>query len=168
MCSRWSFLQAVSDWQRGGDARQKARRGKRLAELATRVDARFRTCEFICLRQVVLQKGPLWKLIAERNLPEAISSWTVSPAVAKAFKGGVPPEGWQGVIFALHPRPSEVVVSIYKLYQDAEFVEALATHAAEIGGYADGAGRYAGSQRGCPEGRVSGYGHGSGDGGLFK
>jgi hypothetical protein len=33
-----------------------------------------------------------------------------------------------------------------KLYQDAEFVEALATHAAEIGGYADGAGRYAGSQ----------------------
>jgi hypothetical protein len=106
------FLQVVSDWQRGGDVRQKARRGKRLEKLTAGVDARFRKCEFTCLRQVALEKGPIWKLIAERNLPETISSWTVSPAVAKGFKGGVPPEGWQGVIFALHPRPSEVVLSI--------------------------------------------------------
>lgn len=140
------FLQAVSDWQRGGDARQKARRGKRLAELAAVVDGRFRSCELTCLRQVALEKTPLWQLLAERRLPESISSWTVSPAVAKGFKGGVPPEGWQGVIFAHFPKAAEVVLSIYKLYQDAEFAAAMANHASQIDGYADGAGKYGASQ----------------------
>jgi hypothetical protein len=38
------FLQAVSDWQRGGDENQKTRRGERLKELAESIDQRFQQC----------------------------------------------------------------------------------------------------------------------------
>jgi hypothetical protein len=37
--------------------------------------------------------GGVWSLIGEDSLPEKISSWTLDLEMAKAFKGGVPPEG---------------------------------------------------------------------------
>lgn len=84
------FIQAVSDWQRGGDARQKLRRGVRLKELSAEIDERFRRCGLVTYRQIALEKGSIWSLIAERKLPETVSAWTLSPGVAKMFKGGVP------------------------------------------------------------------------------
>jgi hypothetical protein len=110
------FLQAVNDWQRGGDRDQVRRRCKRLAVLARDIDARFRQCDLACFRQVALEKGPLWNLLAEEDLPEKISSWTLDSAVVKTFKGGVPPEGWQGVIFALRPAPENVVLNLDRPY----------------------------------------------------
>jgi hypothetical protein len=70
---------------------------------------------------VALAKGGVWKLIAERTLSESISGWTLSPAVAKTFKGGFPPEG---VIFAIKPQPQNVIINLYSLYVCPEFQEA--------------------------------------------
>jgi hypothetical protein len=140
------FLQAVSDWQRGGDENQKTRRGERLKELAESIDQRFRQCASVTYRQVALAKGGVWKLIAEKTLSESISGWTLSPAVAKTFKGGVPPEGWQGVIFAIKPQPQNVIIDLNSLYVCPEFQEALEREKGVITGFADGAGRYRNTQ----------------------
>lgn len=119
------FIQVVSDWQRGGDSRQKKRRGARLKEVSRDIDDRFRKCALVAYRQVALEKGSIWQLIAEQNLPEAISAWTLSPAVAKSFKGGVPPEGWQGVIAALYPPARSVILNLDTLFRSPEFLDAL-------------------------------------------
>ena len=41
-------------------------------------------------------------------------------AVAKHFKGGVPPHDLQGVIFALVPPAGSVVANLAALYADAD------------------------------------------------
>lgn len=146
MAFKIEFLQAVSDWQRGGDSKQKKRRGSALKELSAGIDDRYRQCRLVVYRQVALEKGSIWNLIAERSLPEAISAWTLSPAVAKVFKGGVPPQGWQGVIVALKPPSGSVILNIDALYRSQEFLDALERQKGSIAGYADGAGRYAGDQ----------------------
>jgi hypothetical protein len=140
------FLQSVSDWQRGGGSKQKQRRGERLAALAQDVDVRFRSCHFVCYRQMALDNAALWKLLAERRLTETISAWTLVPGVAKLFKGGVPYEGWQGVIFEVMPKPADVILNLNSLYLCPEFRSALERERASITGYSDGAGRYANSQ----------------------
>jgi len=119
------FIQAVSDWQRGGDARQKRRRGTLLKELSAEIDEAFRRCGLVAYRQIALEKGSIWKLIAERKLPETVSAWTLSPAIAKIFKGGVPPEGWQGVIVALKPPAGSVILNLDTIYRSEEFLAAL-------------------------------------------
>jgi hypothetical protein len=140
------FLQAVSDWQRGSDPVQKQRRGARLKELSAEIDQRFRQCGLVTYRQIALEKGSVWDLIAEGSLPETISSWTLSPTVAKAFKGGVPPEGWQGVIVALKPPDGSVILNLDALYRSEDFLAAIDRNKGAITGYFDGAGRYAGTQ----------------------
>lgn len=140
------FIQAVSDWQRGGDARQKLRRGVRLKELSAEIDERFRRCGLVTYRQIALEKGSIWSLIAERKLPETVSAWTLSPGVAKMFKGGVPPDGWQGVIVALKPPAGSVILNLDAIYRSDEFLAALESDQGLITGYADGAGRYGGTQ----------------------
>ena len=140
------LLQAVSDWQRGGDDRQKMRRGERLKALAENLDQHFRQCGLVTYRQVALDKAGVWKLVAERTLREAVSAWTLSAAVAKTFKGGVPPEGWQGAIFAITPQPQNVIINLNSLYACPEFQEALEREKGVITGFADGAGRYRNTQ----------------------
>lgn len=141
-----AFIQAVSDWQRGGDSRQKQRRGARLKELSAEIDERFRQCGLVTYRQIALEKGSIWNLVAERDLPETVSAWTLSPAIAKIFKGGVPPDGWQGVIVALKPPAGSVVLNLDAIYRSTEFLAALDRDKGLITGYADGAGRYGGTQ----------------------
>jgi hypothetical protein len=140
------FLQAVSDWQRGGDEHQKTRRAQRLLVEAEKIDERFRRCNFVCFRQMALDKPGLWKLLAEERLPERISAWTVELRIAKTFKGGVPPEGWQGVIFVATPPPDSVILNLDSLYRCPEFQAALQRESHSITGFADGAGRYGNSQ----------------------
>ena len=140
------FLQAVNDWQLGGNTVQKRRRGLRLKEAAAPLDAFFRSASLCCFRQVALDKSSVWKLGDTLHLPETISSWTVSPEVAMEFKGGVPPPGWQGVIFAVVPHPEEVVVNVMSLYSNAAFRSAHETSRDRIRRYQEGIGRYGRSQ----------------------
>ena len=143
-----SLLQAVSDWQRGGDANQNIKRGQKLKEASGHLPDEFRTCSLCCFRQMSLPKGGVWSLIGEDRLPEKISSWTPDLEVAMRLKGGVPPEGqgYQGVIFCLLPPPGSVIIDLQALYRDQDFVAALEQNKQSIVGYYDGAGRYGSTQ----------------------
>ncbi|MBU0725403.1 MAG: hypothetical protein KJ904_11155 [Alphaproteobacteria bacterium] len=82
-------------------------------------------------------------------MPEKISSWTFDLDVAKALKGGVPPEGqgYQGIILCVSPPFGSVVVNLDELYKDSDFTLALEQHKGNITGYHDGSGRYGSNQR---------------------
>lgn len=142
------FLQAVSDWQRGGDERQNRRRGEKLKEVCANLPKKYRACALCCFRQVALPKGGVWDLIGENSLPEKISSWTVDVEVAKRFKNGVPPEGQghQGVILCIYPPPDSIIVNLRELYNEPAFITALEQGKDAITGYHDGAGRYGNNQ----------------------
>lgn len=142
------LLQAVSDWQRGGDAKQNKKRGQKLKEMCASLPEKYRTCSLCCFRQVALPKGGIWKIIGENCLPEKISSWTPDINVAKAFKGGVPPEEqkYQGVILHIYPPPESVIVNLCKLYKDPDFTAAMEKNKAAIVGYENGSWRYANEQ----------------------
>lgn len=141
-----ALLQAVSDWQRGGDSEQKRRRGEALKVAAASLDRKFRVCSLVIYRQISLQKGGVWELLADRDLSETRSGWTLSSEIAKKFKGGVPPEGWQGVILAIAPSPERVVVNLDALYREQAFVDAMEKYGSQIVGFSAGAGRYWGAQ----------------------
>jgi hypothetical protein len=139
------FLQAVSDWQRGGDAKQNLRRGLALKAACAHLTEQFRTSSLDCFRQVGLKKGSVWDLIGENHLTEKVSSWTYDIEVAKAFKGGVPPDGqgYQGVIFCINPPPSNcVIVNLRELYGNHEFRDAMERNKSTIEAFSDGAGLY--------------------------
>jgi hypothetical protein len=142
------LLQAVSDWQRGGDAKQSIRRGQALKGACASLPQEYRTCSLCCFRQVALPKGGVWKLIGEDRLGEKISSWSLDIEVVKGFKGGVPPEGqgYQGVILCVFPKAANVIVNLQELYGERAFTEALEQHKTDIVGYYDGAGRYGNTQ----------------------
>ena len=139
-------VQAVNDWQRGGDHRQKVRRGEKLKQEALALPEAFRTCTQRCFRQEAHAKGRVWQLLADIGLPETIAAWTTDLAVAKHFKSGVPPHDLQGVIFALVPPAGAVVANLAALYADADFLAAVETFKPEIGGFEEGIGKYGGSQ----------------------
>jgi hypothetical protein len=79
------LIQAVSDWQRGGDHRQKVKRGQRLKECAAALPIQFRTSNQACYRQEAHKKDRIWQLLIDKCLPETIASWTTSVTVAKHF-----------------------------------------------------------------------------------
>jgi hypothetical protein len=141
------LLQAISDWQRGGDLKQKARRGERLKILSEALDPEFRETSLCCFRQISLDKSFLWKLGNELHIKEGISSWTMVTDVAKEFKGGPPPEGWQGVIFEIVPEGGQVILNIDALFRDPHFLEDCEAAKGDIVGFHEGIGRYSGSQR---------------------
>lgn len=138
------FLQAISDWQRGGDARQNRRRGEALKVACRNLPLRFRESVLVCHRQIALGKGGVWDLLGDNRLPEKVSSWTTDLEIAQRFKGGVPPEGqgYQGVIFSILPPAGSVIVNLRELYQDPTFQDAMEWNKSAIPDYAKGAGRY--------------------------
>lgn len=142
------ILQAINDWQRGGDARQKRRRGKRLKEVASGLPREFRHTALCCFRQVALDKRYVWKLHDSLHLTETISSWTLATDIAKVFKGGVPPEGqgFQGIIFEIVPPTDSVIINLDALYRDSAFRNACEVLRSQLNGYADGIGKYGDSQ----------------------
>jgi hypothetical protein len=135
------LVQAISDWQRGGDAKQKLRRGTILKTEAQKLPERFRQCDDVCYRLLSLPKDSFWQLADEFELPESISAWTVKPQVARQLKGGVPYPGQQGIIFAICPRQDAVLLNLHCLFGDPDFRAAARRHADIIGFY-DGIGRY--------------------------
>ncbi len=143
-----SLLQAISDWQRGGDARQNRKRGIALKDACASLPRKYRSSALCCFRQIALPKGGVWDLIGEDRLSEKISSWTTSIEVAKRIKGGVPPQhqGYQGVIFCLRPKCEDVIINLAELYRAPSFKAALEHNKASITGCHEGAGRYANDQ----------------------
>lgn len=140
------LLQAINDWQRGGDLKQKLKRGKKLKKHAESLPGRFRTCSEICYRQEAHEKDRIWKLLAKKSLPETIASWTTKLCIAQHFKGGVPPKGLQGVIFCLTPPPESVVINLIEVYRDSDFRSAIDLHKLNIDSFSDGIGRYGDTQ----------------------
>jgi len=143
------LIQAVSDWQRGGDAKQKARRGQRLLEVASELPEKYRTADYPCFRQIALTGSHLRHMGTEFQLAETISSWTNSETVARGVKGGVPPmgQGYQGVIFVITPPPGSVVVNLISLFSDGDFQSSVNEFKSEIIGFGDGIGRYSDDQQ---------------------
>ena len=142
-------MQAINDWQRGhSSAHQRQRRARTLKAEAAKLDKRYRQCGLVCFRQIALEKGKssLWELMAEDRLPELISSWTLDLDFAMKFKGGVPPEEWQGIIFSTTPKPHQVVVNLSTLYADRDFQGTVKLLKPQITGFYDGIGKYKGSQ----------------------
>jgi len=139
------LIQAISDWQRSSNSQ----RAERLKKACASLPAKFRTGGKHCFRQVALTKNFVWDLIAEDCLREKVSSWTRNYRVAMDFKGGVPPEDgeFKGVIIEIQkPMPGQIVVNLDRLYKDRDFLAALEANKSLINGYADGAGRWRGSQ----------------------
>jgi hypothetical protein len=141
------LLQAVNNWQLGGDPTAKAKRGKRLNALVATLPEAFKTCKTNCYRRLSLTKGSVWKVGTESELKETISSWTVSLQVAKEFKDGVPPKGYQGVIFEYCPKPVEVVVNLDALFLNRDFQIAIKEKKERIKNFDTGIGRYLNTQQ---------------------
>ena len=139
-------MQAINDWQRGGDHKQNVRRGAELKRQAQALPEKFRACDAPCFRQEAHEKGRVWQLLADNRLPETIAAWTTDLTIAKAFKGGVPPHDLQGVSFSPLPPAGSVVVSLAELNRDAGFLAAVEGFKPEIAGFADEIGRYRNSQ----------------------
>ena len=132
------FLQAISDWQWGSSLE----RGELLKALCADLPPQFRTAHSMCFRKLKLKKGSIWDLVAEDLLPEKISSWTMDTDVAKTIKGGVPKEGWQGVVLFRTPPAEQIIVNLWALYRESKFTEALTRHRHDIKDFEKGAGKY--------------------------
>jgi hypothetical protein len=141
------LLQAINDWQRGGDHKQKLRRGEKLKQHAAALPEQFRTCSDTCYRQEAHEKDRIWKLLADESLPETIAAWTTDLSIAQDFKNGVPPDGLRGVIFSLTPPSESVVINLIEIYRDPDFRSAIERHKSGIIGFGDGIERYDNSQR---------------------
>jgi hypothetical protein len=142
------LIQTISDWQRGGDLKQKARRGAALKAAAQQLPQKFRQPPAICYRQIALDGHSLMLMGTHYRLSETISSWTKSEAVAKKIKRGVPPPGdYQGVIFKIAPAPQSVILDLTALFSDPAFAAAVEQHKNHITGHGDGIGRYGNSQQ---------------------
>lgn len=141
------LLQAINDWQCGGDHKQKVRRGDKLKQLAATLPAQFRTCSEICYRQEAHEKDRTWQLLADENLPETIAAWTTDLSIAREFKNGVPPDGLRGVIFSLTPPSESIVINLIEVYSDSDFRSAVNEHKPRIIDFDGGIGRYGDTQR---------------------
>ncbi|MDO8358109.1 MAG: hypothetical protein Q7U76_17160 [Nitrospirota bacterium] len=139
------LLQAISDWQRGGDVTQKKRRGLALKSATRELPASFKSAGR-CFRQIALDDSAVWRVGTQLQLSETISAWTDRIEIAKDIKGGVPPVGYQGVIFVFDPAPCQVIVNLAALYRDEGFRSYMNKNESSISGYWDGAGGYGDSQ----------------------
>ncbi|CDT28671.1 hypothetical protein BN1088_60004 [Sphingobacterium sp. PM2-P1-29] len=81
---------------------------------------------------------------ATMQLPETYSSWTFDKSVAKNFNGGVPPVGKQGIIFEIDNTvpDCEVVINLFKLFNDSEFIEFCEQNKNHISSYKTGIGYF--------------------------
>lgn len=141
------LLQAISDWQQGGNLGQKAKRGLALKKAAECLPEKFRVINTSCYRKMALDSCAVWNIGTKYQLDETISSWTISLDVAKRFKGGIPPKGSQGVIFQIMPTDNvEIIINLHELFCCQEFKDFLDTNKNKIQGYQQGIGKYNNTQ----------------------
>lgn len=142
------LLQAISDWQRGGDTKQKLKRGNALKEVAKKLPNKYKSISNECYRQIALDGSSIWNIGTQYKLRETISSWTTSLEIAKKFKGGVPPIGYQGAIFKVSPINNlEVIINLNELFNCIDFKEFLELNKRKIRDYDKGTERYGNSQQ---------------------
>jgi len=142
------LIQAISDWQRGGNTTQKAQRGKLLKKLCGSLPDEFKTVPKTCYRRIALDKKAVWAIGTKYYLGETISSWTTSIDVCKDFKGGVPPRGWQGIIFqASNLNRKDVIVNLEALFNNYIFIKFAKDNVKDISGFEFGMGKYWNCQR---------------------
>ena len=140
------LLQAISDWQRGGVAKQKAKRGSALKEATKTLPTKFKSITTNCYRQIAVDNSSVWNIGTKYQLSETISSWTTSLEVSKLFKGGVPPIGYQGVIFKITPSDNlEVIINLHELFLCDDFNKFLESNKEKITGFDKGIGQYGNS-----------------------
>lgn len=140
------LLQAINDWQRGGNAKQKNERGKKLREEAAKLPEKFRLTDVVCYRRLKLHKSNVWTLGTEEELTETTSAWSENEEVAKGLKGGVPEPGSLGVIFKIAPGKGNIVINLSRLYKDESFQKAIEEHKGKINDFATGIGKYGNTQ----------------------
>lgn len=143
------LLQAVSDWQRGtGTDKQRVKRGVALKEAVAQLPEFFKEVNLVCYRQVALEKASIWSLLGKQALVGRISSWTTNTAVAKSFQNGIPPvdDGLTHMIFAVHPKPAQIVVSLSKLLADSEYQSQVEALKNSVDYFASGTGKHGNSQ----------------------
>lgn len=143
-----ALLQAINDWQCGGDEKQNKARGEKLKLACIGVLNTYKVCDLACYRQIALPKAGVWDLVAINNLTEKISSWTLDLNVAKEFKRGVPPlgQGFQGVIFKIIPPASSITLNLNSLFKSTDFLVAVHNSQSKINNFANGIGKYSDSQ----------------------
>lgn len=141
------LIQTISDWQRGGSAKQKAKRAAALKIEAEKLPADFKQVPGPCYRQIALDGSHLMHMGTHFRLSESTSSWTQSEGVAREFKGGVPPPGdYQGVIFSITPDQDSVILNLTSLFENKDFVATVEKNKGNIQAFGDGMGRYGKSQ----------------------
>jgi hypothetical protein len=141
------LLQAVNDWQRGGDHNQKVRRGNALKAACLSLPTQYRQPPALCYRQESHKEDRTWQLLIDNELPETIAAWSLSLDVVQTFKGGIPPPDQRGIIFQIAPEPDQVIANIAALYADPEFLETAQARKLEISGYYSGIGDYGNAQQ---------------------
>lgn len=140
------FIQAVSDWQRGGNNSMKKKKGVKIEELVAGRLEEFKTCSYPCYRRVKLNPHFVWEMGDRLQIKETISAWTSSPEVAQSFKGG-PERGSVCVIFKIIPRIEEIIINLESLFSDSEFMNYIDNCKVQVRHFDAGAGRYLGSQK---------------------
>lgn len=143
------LLQAISDWQQGGNKKVSSARGEKLKEVCQTLPAEFRESNLMCFRKLNLFKTYVWDLIAEDALSEKISSWTLDSDTAKKFKGGVPLPTeitQQAVILAVFPLNHNVIINLHEIFRNKEFQAAIKDNKSKIVGFNKGIGKYQNDQ----------------------
>lgn len=148
------LLQAISDWQQGGSAEQKARRGQKLKCAAANLPLQFKSIKAPCFRRIALKKSAVWAIGTSAYLAESISAWSTSVEMCKLFKGGVPhetkPEKKSVCVIFEMPFPilsnSDIIINLADLFSNSEFQSYRDAHKSEIKGYELGMGKYGNTQ----------------------
>jgi len=143
------LIQVVSDWQRKPKTRkQRYQRATALQEHCDKLPKTFRQTSLTCFRQMSLDNQGVWKLLGVQALDEQISSWTLDMSVAKTLFGGVPQAdtGLTEMIFAILPKPGQVVVNLKTLLDNDQFKFAAEPHNADIEYFSEGLGKYKNDQ----------------------
>jgi hypothetical protein len=142
------LLQAINDWQAIGIGANKAPIAERILEYSRDLPEKFKSLTTKCYRQVALTGMNSVLLGANMQLPESYSSWTFDKSIAQSFNGGVPPIGYQGVIFEIdkNVRDFSIVLNLFELFKDAEFLTACQAFKSQIASYKSGIGYFMNSE----------------------
>jgi len=142
------LLQAINDWQSTGIGNSKTQIAERIILHSVNLPEKFKQLKSPCYRQVGLTGMNSVLLGANMKLPETFSSWTFDKSVAQNFNGGVPPVGYQGVIFTIENNSSDfsVVINLHELFNDSQFLERCEALKGEITSYRTGIGYFKNSE----------------------
>jgi len=142
------LLQAINDWQATGIGANKTQIAERIIEHSKPLPIKFKTLNSKSYRKVALTGINSVLLGANMKLPETYSSWTFDKSVAQSFNGGVPPVGYQGVIFEIENNSIDfsVVINLFELFKDIEFLNACESQKNQITSYKTGIGFFKNSE----------------------